>query len=83
MLYKCRVSNVLQFVAYHVRTPSASINFKFNLHCFQEEEERQKITPEEEAAERLRQRQIQEESDLMLAKEAFGTSLTVVLRHFT
>ena len=59
------------------------INFKFNLHCFQEEEERQKITPEEEAAERLRQRQIQEESDLMLAKEAFGTSLTVILRHVT
>ena len=37
-----------------------------------EEEAQKKLTPEEIAAEKLRQKQIQEESDLALARDAFG-----------
>ncbi|XP_033749787.1 eukaryotic translation initiation factor 3 subunit J-like [Pecten maximus] len=39
-----------------------------------QEEERRVLTPEEELSEKLRRRKLQEESDLKLAKEAFGTS---------
>ncbi|XP_060063660.1 eukaryotic translation initiation factor 3 subunit J-like [Ylistrum balloti] len=39
-----------------------------------QEEEQRVLTPEEELSEKLRQRKLQEESDLKLAKEAFGTS---------
>jgi len=39
-----------------------------------EEEQNRKLSPEEEIAEKLRQQRLQEESDLQLAKEAFGIS---------
>lgn len=39
-----------------------------------QEEEKRVLTPEEQLSEKLRQRKLQEESDLKLAKEAFGTS---------
>ncbi|XP_021346040.1 eukaryotic translation initiation factor 3 subunit J-A-like isoform X2 [Mizuhopecten yessoensis] len=39
-----------------------------------QEEEQRVLTPEEELSEKLRRRKLQEESDLKLAKEAFGTS---------
>lgn len=37
-----------------------------------EKEKNRKLTPEEELAEKMRRQRLQEESDLLLAKEAFG-----------
>ena len=44
--------------------------------CWQEEAERVPLTPEELALEKQRAQQLQEESDLLLAKEAFGIYIT-------
>lgn len=48
---------------------------------FQVEDKRVK-SPNEQAAEKLRQKKLQEESDLKLAKEAFGKHFILVLLVF-
>jgi hypothetical protein len=42
------------------------------MFCFQEEDEKVKVTPEDIHAEKMRRLRLQEESDLELAKETFG-----------